>query len=304
MQLIRNFLLAVSVPLLALAPSIAMGESAPTANAISQAQHQITSYLDKLADLHCTETVTQQKLSANGHVEATERAKYDYLIMMSGNGEDFQLNESRVEAPAPGRAKPTQLPMLVTNGVATILLVFHPYYRNSFLFEADNEEIVNGHSAIPVHFTHIAGRRTPAALALRGREYPLELQGTAWLDSHSGEVLKVEASLLHDMSDVGLRSLQIHVEYKPGDPSKDVGHSPCPPWRLSTSQLRASTGATRTSSITIGDSQPKLSRTRMSKFAPDPVKPDSPSSGGSNSAEPKEKHLICRCCKQPLRALP
>src|SRR5450631_729425 len=201
-------------------PALFMGESVPTAAAIDQAQRQITAYLDKLADLHCTESVTQEKLAGNGHVEATGRAKYDYLIMMNGSGDDFQLNESRLEAPN-AHTKQPQLPMLVTNGVATVLLVFHPYYRDGFTFEADNEEVVNGSTVTPVHFTHIAGRRTPAALALRGREYPLELQGTAWIDKQSGEVVKVEASLLHDMSDVGLRSLQIHVEYKAAKPSKD-----------------------------------------------------------------------------------
>jgi hypothetical protein len=203
-------------------PTVVIGESAPTSTAIDQAQRQITAYLDKLADLHCTESVTQQKLAGNGHVEATERASYDYLIMMSGSGEQFQLNESRVE-PAATRDKHPQLPMLITNGAATVLLVFHPYYRNSFTFEAGNEETVNGRPAIPVHFAHISGRRTPVALALRGRDYPLELQGTAWLDSQSGEVVKVEASLLHDMSDVGLSSLNIHVEYKSGNPNKEVG---------------------------------------------------------------------------------
>lgn len=208
--------------LLTLAPSIACAQAPATNNAIEMAQRQITAYLDKLADFHCTESVTQQKLTPNGHVEATERAKYDYLIMMNGSGDEFQLNESRIEA-ANARGKQTQLPMLVTNGVATVLLVFHPYYRDSFNFTELAEEPVNGRSAVPVHFTHIAGRRTPAALALRGREYPLELEGTAWLDKQSGEVVKAEATLLHDMSDVGLRSLHVHVEYKPSAPDKNVG---------------------------------------------------------------------------------
>jgi hypothetical protein len=214
--------LIVIASLLVLSPALSTAQ-APGANAaVDLAQRQITAYLDKLADFHCTESVTQEKLAPNGHVEATERAKYDYLIMMNGNGDEFQLNESRVTAAGP-RGKQTQLPMLVTNGVATVLLVFHPYYRDSFHFEAGAEELINGHPAIPIHFTHIAGRRTPAALALRGREYPLELEGTAWIDKQSGEVVKVEATLLHDMSDVGLRSLHIHVEYKPSAPDKSVG---------------------------------------------------------------------------------
>jgi hypothetical protein len=176
------------------------------------AQRQVTAYLAKLADLHCNESVTQEKLAGNGHVEASERAKYDYLIMINGSGDDFQLNESRIESSA---SRHKALPMLVTNGFSTILLVFHPYYHDSFQFTTGADETVAGRQAVPVHFSHIHGRRSPAALALRGREFPLELEGTAWLDKKTGEIVKMDAGLQNDMKDVGLRSLSIHVEYKP-----------------------------------------------------------------------------------------
>ena len=203
----------LSCILLALQVSMAGGQSANDSNAIKKAQRQITAYLVQLADLHCADDVTQEQLTGNGHVEASARARYDYLIMMSGNGDDFQLNESRIESPE-SRHKLTSKPMLITNGIATVLLVFHPYYRDGFNFETGGEETVDGKRVIPIHFAHIPGRRTPAALALRGREYPLDLEGTAWLDKQTGDVVKVDATLLHDMSDVGLRSLHIHVEYK------------------------------------------------------------------------------------------
>jgi hypothetical protein len=178
------------------------------------AERQITNYLTELADFHCRETVTQDKLSTSGHVEATARAEYDYLIMMSGTGEDFQLNESRLESTKVNKKQP-QPPMLVTNGIATVLLVFHPYYRDGFTFEPGDDESLDGRPTTSVHFTHIPGRRTPAALALRGRAYPIDLKGTAWLDKRTGSVVRVQASLLNDMSDVGLRSLDIQVDYSP-----------------------------------------------------------------------------------------
>ena len=197
--------------LLAIPAAFAGGQASPASSPVELAQRQVTAYVAKLADLHCNESVNQEKLAANGHVEASERAKYDYLIMMDGNGDDFQLNESRIESSA---SKHKPLPMLVTNGFSTALLVFHPYYRDGFQFDAGAEELVDGSPAVPVHFSHIRGRRTPAALALRGREYPLELEGTAWIDKKSGEVVRMDASLMNDMSDIGLRSLSIHVEYK------------------------------------------------------------------------------------------
>lgn len=206
----RSFLMGL---LLALPTICAAGQPSSAFDPVELAQKQITAYLANLADLHCTELVTQEKLTPSGHVETSERAKYDYLIMMNGTGDDFQLNESRIEASSKHQKAP-QKPMLVSNGLATVLLVFHPYYRDSFKFEPGPVETLGGRAVIPVHFTHIPGRRTPAALALRGREFPLELQGTAWLDKLTGDVVKIDASLLRDMSDVGLRSLNVHVDYK------------------------------------------------------------------------------------------
>ena len=204
----------VAVWLLLLPASVTLGQTAPIADPIARAQHQITEYLAHLADLHCTESVTQEKLAENGHVETTERSQYDYLTMMSGTGDEFQLNESRIESSS-NRRKGPSASMMVTNGIATALLVFHPYYRDSFTFSVGNEETVDGRVTVPVYFAHIQGRRTPIALALRGREFPLELQGTAWIDKESGEAVKIDANLVHEMTDLGLRTLRIQVHYKP-----------------------------------------------------------------------------------------
>lgn len=223
MPVIRSLLSFGAVLAIALGSACAAGQSTDTSGAIALVQKQIGGYLEQLGNLHCTETVTQQKLSENGRVEESERDKVDYLIMMNGDASDFQLNESRIENRG-ARHKLLAVPMLVTNGIATVLLVFHPYYRQAFEFKTGAEETLNGRPAIPIHFTHIPGRRTPAALALRGREYPLDLEGTAWLDVATKQVVKVDASLERDMSDVGLRSLKIQVEYKPellsGHPSQ------------------------------------------------------------------------------------
>lgn len=200
--------------LLLFSPAFAASQATPSSNIVNQVQQKIGAYLTSLADLHCTESVTQAKLSPGGHVETEERAKYDYLIMMGGSNDDFSLNETRVPL-SDKKSRPSPISMLVSNGIATALLVFHPYYRDSFKFETGADEVVDGKELTPVHFEPIPGRRTPAALALRGREYPLGIKGTAWVNGQTDEVVKIDASLDGDMSDIGLRSLKLHVEYKP-----------------------------------------------------------------------------------------
>jgi hypothetical protein len=191
---------------------IGSAQAVVPANLVDQAQKQVVAYVGKLADLHCTEDVVQEKLKPNGGTELSSKSQYDYFLLMQGNSYDFQLSESRLEL---GTQKPARQPLLLTNGFSTLLLVFHPYYRGAFDFTAGPAETLDGHSVIPVHFAHIKGARTPAALALRGREFPLELEGTAWLDSSSGQVVRMVAGLEHEMTDVGMKSLRIKVDYMP-----------------------------------------------------------------------------------------
>lgn len=199
----------------------ATAQSGPVpVSVLARAQRQVVAFFSKMSDLTCTENVVQQKFLPNGRVQTSAESKYDYLIMVQASPDSFALNESRIEAPG---APHKPLPLLVTNGFSMLLLVFHPYYEHSFRFEAEPASFVDGRMLMPVHFTHLPGTRSPAALSLRGREYPLDLKGTAWIDQQSGEIAKMDATLASDMSDVDLRSLHIEVDYKPSTLASATG---------------------------------------------------------------------------------
>jgi hypothetical protein len=57
--------------------------------------------------------------------------------------------------------------------------------------------------------------KSPAALALRGREYPLELSGTAWIDPETGSIAKIEAGISDTLQDVGLKALSSEIDFAP-----------------------------------------------------------------------------------------
>jgi hypothetical protein len=203
---------------LALFVPAAQAQSLVPAALVDEAQKQVVTYIAKLADLHCTEDVVQEKLKPNGGTELSSKSQYDYFLYMQGNSYDFQLSESRLEI---GTQKPARQPLLLSNGFSTLLLVFHPYYRSAFDFTAGPTETVEGRTVVPVHFAHVKGARSLAALALRGREFPLDLEGTAWLDAHSGQVVRMDAGLEHEMTDVGMKSLKIRVDYIPSPKATD-----------------------------------------------------------------------------------
>lgn len=174
---------------------------------------QVSAFLDQVSDVKCTEQVTQEKLTGKGRVQHSEAGTYDYLVLLSGGNDELQLNESRIATAQPAQTRNVSL--LISNGFSMMFLVFHPFYRSSFRFEAEPDDITAGHRFLRVHFSHVEGARTPAVLAVRGREYPLDLAGTAWIDASTGMVARVEAGLQHDMHDVGLRSLSVNSAYEP-----------------------------------------------------------------------------------------
>jgi hypothetical protein len=187
----------------------------PLQELLNRTSQQVLSFLDLISDMNCTEHVTQAKLADSGKVVEKEESVFDYLILLSNTGGDLSLVESRIAADQ-GRAVPKEKsPLLLSNGFSTLFLIFHPYYSAGFEFSIAGEEIIAGRTFAKVHFQHIRGTRSPAALAVRGREYPLDLSGTAWIDPQSGIIVKIVAALETGMEDVGLRTFQCEIEYAP-----------------------------------------------------------------------------------------
>lgn len=182
---------------------------------LSRVQGQVANYLDQFSDVKCTEKVNQQKLTPNGKVELQRDSTYDYLVILTNAGGEVSLDESRLAVGEAAKADKKNRPLLVTNGFATLFLIFHTYYSQSFQFAVGDVETLNGHAYQKVSFQHNRGTRSPAALSLRGREYPLELSGTAWIDPQTATIAKIEMSVGNSMEDVGLKALRSEVAYAP-----------------------------------------------------------------------------------------
>jgi hypothetical protein len=181
---------------------------------VDRAGEQVSAFLEVFSEVKCTEHVQQQKLGNNGKVDLKEESTYDYLVILTSAGGELSLDESRL-AVHPAKADKKNTPLLVTNGFATLFLVFHPYYAGSFRFSALDDEVSGGRALKKVAFQHIHDTRSPAALSLRGREYPLELSGTAWIDPQSAVITRIEADIGNTMEDLGMKTLHSDVSYAP-----------------------------------------------------------------------------------------
>ncbi|MBZ5593635.1 MAG: hypothetical protein LAP39_15455 [Acidobacteriia bacterium] len=191
----------------------ATATAVPLDGLLDRTGKRVEEFWDQFSAVSCTETVLQTKLGASGKVLVQRTSTFDYLIMLQLTGDDLTVDESRLPQGQPKKA--SDRPLLSTAGFSTLVLIFHPYFQSSYEFTPVALEDINGRKLQEVRFEHIQGRRTPAALQLRGRDYPLEWQGSAWIDPKTGYVSRIHAGLKTSMPDVGLRELWSDVRYVP-----------------------------------------------------------------------------------------
>jgi len=173
----------------------------------------VEEFWDQFSAVSCTETVSQTKLSPAGKVMIERASTFDYLVILQLTGDELTVDESRIPQGQP--KKGNDRPLLLTAGFSTLVLIFHPYFQSSYEFSLAATQQVDGRELQEVRFEHIPGRRSPSVLQLRGRDYPLEWQGSAWIDPRTGHVSRIRAGLMASLSQVGLQQLTSEVHYVP-----------------------------------------------------------------------------------------
>src|SRR6201997_1750826 len=132
---------------------------------LTRTASQTSVFLDQFSDVKCTKQVRQEKLGKDNKVELKEDSTFDYLVILTNNGGELNLSESRIPVHEPKKDR-KNTSMLLSNGFATLFLVFHPYYSPAFKFTLEGEDVVQGRTLQKVHFEHIAGMKSLAALGL------------------------------------------------------------------------------------------------------------------------------------------
>ena len=193
----------------------------PLDKILDRTSQRVSEFLDMVSNVKCTELVTQEKIKPNGKVELAEQSTYDYLVILTNAGGELSLVESRLPVKEAKADRRKDVSMLLSNGFATLFLVFHPYYSNGFEFTDAGSDSIGGHNTRKIRFQHIPNTRSVAALALRGREYALELSGIAWVNPETGDILRIEAGIGSTLEDIGMKTLQSSVRFAPVVFSKD-----------------------------------------------------------------------------------
>jgi hypothetical protein len=197
-----------SVPAVAEAPPASVS---PAMDALVRARKLVEKYFAEASNVVCTENVTQALVGKNGKANYREDSVFDYQMQASTNSGSLRLVESRDTRKAAFRDSARSL--LITNGFTSMLLIIHPTYEASYTFEPGGHEAVDGVTYVRIHFKAVPGASSPAAMQLRGKNYPIPLSGTIWIEPQSSAVVKLVASMDSSLSDLGLKAMHSEIHY-------------------------------------------------------------------------------------------
>jgi len=185
--------------------------ASPEIEALLRARKSVEKFFDQASNVVCTENVTQAMIAKNGKVNYREDSVFDYQLQSNLGSGSQKLVETRETRKAAFRDSSKTL--LITNGFTSMLLIIHSSYETSYRFEPGGEETLDGFTYEKIHFKAVPGTSSPAALQLRGQNYPLPLSGTIWIERESGAVAKLIASMDASLSDLGLQGMRSEIHY-------------------------------------------------------------------------------------------
>jgi hypothetical protein len=192
----------------------ASGTTLPDGNPLEtliRARSNVEAMFEQSDNVVCLESVTQAIVGRNEHTVYREESKYEYQLQTAFVKGALKLSEAR--EPSKLAFRDPSRTLLITSGFAAMLLVVHPNYESSYQIEGAGEEVTDTGTLVKLHFTPVAGASSPAALRLRGKNYPLPLSGTVWIDKSTGAIVRLTASVDSSLSDLGLKGMTSDIHY-------------------------------------------------------------------------------------------
>src|SRR5271169_1020412 len=171
----------------------------------------IDSFFEQTSNVVCIENVSQTVVGKNNKPVYREESAFEYQMLSNNRSGSLRLTETR-ESRKTAFRDPNKT-LLITSGFTSMLLLLHENYESSYVFEPAAEETVDDRTILKIHFRSVPGASSPAAVQLRGRNYPLQLKGDIWIDEESGAVVRLVSALDGNLEDLGLRELRSEIHY-------------------------------------------------------------------------------------------
>ena len=167
---------------------------------LSKSGARVSDFLNQLVDLTAHEEITQEILDQSGRTKSSRQQKYSYLILLHQSDLSPTPEEYRTDAKG-NRVAPGGLDQgyTVTSGFAFECLHFLPGNQSSSTFRYLGTEAVGARNYYVVAFAERPQGKTTNFVDVGGLEIPTVVQGIAWIDQESFQIIRMRTDLVESL---------------------------------------------------------------------------------------------------------
>jgi hypothetical protein len=183
----------------------------PAPKVLNGVGERMKEFVSNLERFTATEVVEHYPLDAGRRPRPPDKRRYTYVVTITQNSlGTFLLDEYR-----DGNVDPESFPgKVVTIGLPALDLIFHPVLAGDFTFACEGLGQMDGRAAWQVHFAQRGDRLVRIRSYKVGeRTYSVYLEGRAWIDPGSYQVVRLETSLQKPIPEIELKQERIAIEY-------------------------------------------------------------------------------------------
>ena len=194
-------------------PPVEPGAACPTDKVLAGTGRRMSEFVSTLEKFTATETVEHYTVRRSGEMEKLERREFAYVVTVSRNVMGtFLLEEFRNGSTDP-RLFPAQV---ATLGLPALALVFHPEISGDFNFQCEGLGSWEGRQVWQVHFKQRSDRqKRMRGYQVNERFHSESLEGRAWIDPGSFQVVRLETELEQPIPEIRLRIEHTAIDYAP-----------------------------------------------------------------------------------------
>jgi tetratricopeptide (TPR) repeat protein len=194
-------------------PPIESGSACNLEEVVQKAGEKIQEFVKNVERFTATESFLHESINKSGQVSVTEKRKYDYMVSI----QEIRPGILGVEEYLSRGTTPVEFPGgITTKGLPALILIFHPYYSESFSMKCEGLAMVNGQRAWQIYFRQREDKPNGIRAYRFGRNArPIALKGRAWIVADSYQIVDLQTDLVDALPDIRLTVDHTSIEYGP-----------------------------------------------------------------------------------------
>ncbi len=193
------------------------GNQQPLQHLLQETGRNVANFFRTFPDTTSDELVREQRFRRDGSVDEAIAEEFRYLALTKAPGEGAGLREYRTsDKGGPVERQGMRGPHILTQGFISAIIIFDPAYRAESLFRYLGRETWQGKETEVVAFAQQTGRATPVqSVEAGGKRLEILLQGIAWIDSSSGQIVALRTDLLRPYREIRLDRQTTQLDFAP-----------------------------------------------------------------------------------------